>query len=134
MIFQKINSLPGGGGLKKEARNVAGRLNKYSPRVSTERLILPSREIPEEILVYKRKAPPFFDGDSNYLRRPVSHDPSRKQFFAKLLGTAAALSVAPQLMAKSSGTATAAAGAPAPASPLSIRPDVRAVARRDGSV
>jgi len=62
---------------------------------------------------------------------PVSHDPSRKQFFAKLLGAAAAVSVAPKLLAKSSPAAVTPAVS---ALPVMVRPEARAVARRADSV
>lgn len=62
---------------------------------------------------------------------PVSHDSSRKQFFAKLLGAAAAMSVAPKLLAKSAPSAATPA---VPALPVVVRSEVRAVARRADSV
>ena len=82
-------------------------------------------------MVYKLNAAPFFHSDSNHFNRPVSHDPSRKQFFAKLLGAAAAVSVAPGLLAKSAPSNSTPA---APATPVAVRPEVRAVARRADSV
>jgi len=60
----------------------------------------------------------------------VSHDPSRKQFFAKLLGAAAAVAVAPKLIAESASSNAL----PAPVSPVVVRSETRAVARRAGSV
>jgi len=83
-----------------------------------------------EILVYKRKAAPFLGGDFSTSHPPVSHDPSRKQFFAKLLGWAAALAVVPKFFAKSAPMAPSAA----PVAPVDLRPETRAVARRAGSV
>jgi len=56
----------------------------------------------------------------------VTHDLSRKQFFAKLLGLTAAVGVLPKLLAKSAPPA-------APVSvdtPVRVRPEARAVARR----
>jgi hypothetical protein len=56
----------------------------------------------------------------------VTQDPSRKQFFAKLLGLTAAFGVLPKLLAKSAPSA-------APVSvdtPVPVRPETRAVARR----
>jgi hypothetical protein len=61
----------------------------------------------------------------------VSHDPSRKQFFAKLLGAAAAIAVAPKVLAKAAPSNST---PEAPAIPVLVRPEVRAVARRAGSV
>ena len=89
------------------------------------------QKILAEILVYKRNAAPFFDRDFNHFNRPVSHDPSRKQFFAKLLGAAAAVTVAPPLLAKSAPSHSTSA---APATPVVVRAEVRAVARRADSV
>jgi hypothetical protein len=62
----------------------------------------------------------------------VTQQPSRKQFFAKLLGASAALAVSPKLFAKStSGALSAAASQPsAPAPRLQVRVEGRAVARR----
>jgi hypothetical protein len=65
---------------------------------------------------------------------PVTHNPSRKQFVAKLLGASAALSVAPGLFAKtdsSSSTAPATAGKTSSVRKFEVRHDARAVARRD---
>ncbi|MBL9202038.1 MAG: hypothetical protein JNL39_16120 [Opitutaceae bacterium] len=53
--------------------------------------------------------------------------PSRKQFFAKLLGAAAAASVLPKALAN---TQVSARGA-RPARAIVVRGDSRAVARRD---
>jgi len=69
----------------------------------------------------------------------VSHDPSRKQFFAKLLGAAASVSVAPNLVAKTSPELSSPNGATVVSSatsgaPVVVRPEIRAVARRAGSV
>ena len=66
----------------------------------------------------------------------VSHHPSRKQFFAKLLGVTAAVGFFPKFLAKSAATA-AAAGPITGSSPRGsweVRPDARAVARREGTV
>ncbi len=64
---------------------------------------------------------------------PVTHNPSRKQFVAKLLGVSAAIGVAPQLLAKtdSTGSAAAAKSASSTARKFELRHDARAVARRD---
>jgi hypothetical protein len=77
-------------------------------------------------LVYKRNSAPFFPRAFLIIStRPVSHDPSRKQFFAKLLGLTALAGFLPKMLAKSS------VAAPAPAAePVTVRPDSRAVARR----
>ncbi|HEX2852231.1 MAG TPA: hypothetical protein VHO24_03255 [Opitutaceae bacterium] len=62
----------------------------------------------------------------------MSHDPSRKQFFGRLLGLIAAAGLAPKLLAKSPETA---ASAPAPAVPaIQIRPALRTVARRSDAL
>jgi hypothetical protein len=55
-------------------------------------------------------------------RRPVSQDPSRKQFLAKVLGLVAVAGLAPKLLAKPA--------APTPAA--SLQPEIRAVSRRAG--
>jgi hypothetical protein len=60
----------------------------------------------------------------------VSHDPSRKQFFAKLLGLAAAVAVVPKFFAKADRGPLPAA----PVLPVNVQPDTRAVARRADSV
>jgi len=61
----------------------------------------------------------------------VSHDSSRKQFFAKLVGLAAAFAVVPKFLAKSTPAATTPV---APAAPVDLRPEARAVARRADAV
>ena len=84
-------------------------------------------------MVYKRNAAPFFHADFNQFTCPVSHDPSRKQFFAKLLGAATAVSIAPKLLAQPASSASAPLSA-APALPVVVRSEVRAVARRSDSL
>jgi len=77
---------------------------------------------------------PCFDGDSVLLLpSPVTHHPSRKQFFAKLLGVVAAASVLPKFLAKSAAApgATTDNAAAKPTRGFEIRADARAVARRD---
>jgi hypothetical protein len=72
----------------------------------------------------------------------VTHHPSRKQFFAKLFGAAAALGVFPKLFAKSAARVTtpnepvlsSANGRAPEAMFLKVRPDTRAVARRGDSI
>lgn len=81
---------------------------------------------------------PCFASDfSSSLTRPVTHNSSRKEFFAKLLGVVAISSFFPRLFARS---AVATVDSPAadstgtPALPFAVRPDSRAVARRSDSV
>ncbi|MDO8543490.1 MAG: hypothetical protein Q7S40_23875 [Opitutaceae bacterium] len=64
----------------------------------------------------------------------MTHDPSRKHFFARLLGFAAAGSVLPTLFAKSTPAITPANSALPSSGKLRIRPDARAVARRADTV
>jgi hypothetical protein len=63
----------------------------------------------------------------------VTHNPSRKQFFGKLLGAVATATVLPKVIANSSSAP--AANRPASSSnatrAFEIRTDARAVARRD---
>jgi hypothetical protein len=59
----------------------------------------------------------------------VNQPSSRKQFFAKLLGAAAAASVLPKAIAKPADAAPA--GQPGRAAKIEIRGETRAVARRD---
>jgi hypothetical protein len=63
----------------------------------------------------------------------VTHNPSRKQFFAKLLGVVAAASVPSKMSAKSASAAGATSSTAPDASTcrFEIRHDARAVARRD---
>lgn len=63
--------------------------------------------------------------------RTVSHDPTRKHFFAKLIGLIAAAGLAPRLLAK---TPARPASAPAATGGIELRPETRAVARRADSV
>jgi hypothetical protein len=88
-------------------------------------MILPQKNL-AEILVYKRKVAPFLGRDLSTSHSTVSHDTSRKQFFAKLAGLAAAVAVVPKVLAKSAPVA--------PAAPVNVRPETRAVARRADSV
>ena len=62
----------------------------------------------------------------------VSHDPSRKQFFGKLLSLCAVAGVMPKLLAKSPATRAEAVPANDPA--FLIRTDVRAISRRADSL
>ena len=59
----------------------------------------------------------------------MSHDPSRKQFFAKLLGLTAAFGFLPKLLAKSAAV-TPVLESPVESTPVTIRPESRAIARR----
>jgi hypothetical protein len=62
---------------------------------------------------------------------PVSHDPTRKSFLAKLIGLVAVAGLAPRLVTKAATTPPAAK----PTAPsIHLRPDSRAVARRADSV
>jgi len=78
-------------------------------------------------------ARPSFGSDSDFTTPLVSHDPSRKQFFAKLLGLTAVAGLAPKLLAGSSSKA-APAPAPVTSGSIQLRPEARAVARRVDSV
>jgi hypothetical protein len=81
------------------------------------------------------KAVPCFQSDSALFPTvPVTHNPTRKQFFAKMFGLAAAFSIVPKLLAKPFAGVSAAAGASGAAAPVVIRPDPRAVARRAETV
>jgi hypothetical protein len=64
----------------------------------------------------------------------VKHDPSRKHFFAKLFGMAAAFGVVPQLLAKVLPAREAAPETVAEKLPVQVRPEARAVARRGDAV
>jgi hypothetical protein len=83
-------------------------------------------------LVYKRNGAPFFRQtipSSQPINSPLSHDTSRKQFFAKLLGLPAVIGVLPKLLTKP------ALETPAPeATPVAVRPESRAVVRRVDAV
>ena len=94
-------------------------------------LILQGKKPHSENLVYKANAAPFFGDDSNFPTRPVSNHPTRKHFFAKLLAAAAAVSVAPKLVASSGQPLAPSATS---ALPVIVRSEVRAVARRAGAV
>jgi hypothetical protein len=63
-------------------------------------------------------------------QRPVSHDPTRKHFFAKLIGLIAAAGLAPRLLAQSQ----ASRARPVTPPQIELRPESRAVARRADSV
>ncbi|HVS51458.1 MAG TPA: hypothetical protein VHD62_03815 [Opitutaceae bacterium] len=64
----------------------------------------------------------------------MKHDPSRKHFFAQLLGFGAAFGVIPQLVAKVLPSRAVERGPAAEALPVQVQPERRAVARRSDSV
>jgi hypothetical protein len=69
----------------------------------------------------------------------VTHNSSRKQFFAKLFGVAAVAAILPKALfrfARPQENAAANAGSARDASamPFAVRPDPRAVARREDPV
>jgi hypothetical protein len=67
------------------------------------------------------------DRESNHFHDvPVSHDPSRKHFLAKLIGLFAVASIAPRIFGQRAPVETKAPVA----SGVTIRNDSRAVARR----
>jgi hypothetical protein len=78
---------------------------------------------------------PCFGSDfCPFLTVPVTHNPSRKQFFAKLLGAAAAASVLPKSIAKSASAAAATVASSSSSNrAFEFRPDARAVARRESA-
>jgi hypothetical protein len=78
-------------------------------------------------------AHPSFGGDSNHEPRTVSHDPSRKKFFARLLGLFAVSSLVPKMFAKSFTPSTPAIS-PAKKTEFQLRPAPRTVARRADSL
>ena len=86
-----------------------------------------------EILVYIPNSAPFFGGDSNHSTEPVSHDPSRKSFLAKLIAFIALAGFAPRVVAKSA-IGVQPADRAAPVSAFTLRPDDRAVPRRADAV
>jgi hypothetical protein len=65
----------------------------------------------------------------------VTHNPTRKKFFAKLLGVVAAASVAPRILAESDDATESqrATGKNRATRRFELRPDARAVARRDAT-
>jgi len=83
-------------------------------------------------LVYIGIAASFADASfaEHTYARTVSHDPTRKHFFAKLIGLIAAAGLAPRLLAKNPALPAA---KPAAARGFELRPETRAVARRGDS-
>jgi len=61
----------------------------------------------------------------------VSHDPTRKHFFAKIIGLIAAAGFAPRLLANKPAQP---APTPGTSGGIELRPETRAVARRADSV
>jgi hypothetical protein len=61
----------------------------------------------------------------------VTHNSTRKQFFARLLGVVAVTSVFPKLFGRTVSSAAAPSTSSTAAVPFEIRHDGRAVARRD---
>lgn len=82
-----------------------------------------------EFLFYIGKAEPFFHRLTLTTQpdQPVSHQHSRKTFFAKLLGLFAVAGVAPKLLAKPS--ASPAAAPVSGTAPFKVSQDSRTVAR-----
>jgi hypothetical protein len=101
--------------------------DKAEPLASMRALIPRAKKIHSEILVYKRNGAPFFrQAIPTTSTVPVSHDPSRKQFFAKLLGLTAAFGFLPKLLAKSAAVTRLPESTPV----MAVRAESRAVARR----
>jgi hypothetical protein len=86
-----------------------------------------------EILVYKRNGAPFLRRHFSPHTATVSHDPSRKRFLARLLGAAASMGLVSRAVA-SSAPAAVVPSAAGRVSPVVLRPETRAVARRAGAV
>lgn len=85
------------------------------------------------VLLWKpRTLPSPADFDHFNLTNPVSHQHSRKTFFAKLLGLFAVAGVAPKLLAKP--TASPAAAPVSESAPFKVSQDSRAVARSGETV
>src|SRR4249919_212796 len=97
------------------------------------------REFPRNFWFTRQTPVPCFWSDSALLpSAPVTHNPSRKQFFARMFGAAAALGVFSKLFAKAAVPRVAASGQPAESvktdsMPVAVRVEKRAVARRDGA-
>jgi len=94
--------------------------------------------IPPKIWFTSETTLPSFENDFSLSpTRPVTPNPSRKEFFSRLLGVTAVFSLFPKLFAK---TALDAAGGPetngsaTPSLPFVVRSDLRAVARRVDTV
>jgi hypothetical protein len=65
-------------------------------------------------------------------RRTVSQAPTRKQFLAKLVGLSAAAVAAPRLVSAVASSSSKSSASPTVS--FQVRPQPRAVARRDGTV
>jgi hypothetical protein len=85
------------------------------------------------LLWKKRPIPSPTASDYPKPQQPVSHQHSRKNFFAKLLGLFAVAGVAPKLLAKSTVSSAVAAPVP-PAAPFKVSADSRTVARSGDAV
>jgi hypothetical protein len=84
-------------------------------------------------LIYNPNAELFFrQRFSTISPTPVSHDPTRKSFLAKLTGLIAVAGFAPRLFARAASSPAVTALPPAPT--IALRPDSRAVARRADSI
>ncbi|MEY3775444.1 MAG: hypothetical protein RLZZ129_2224 [Verrucomicrobiota bacterium] len=76
--------------------------------------------------------PPSFGADFADHQRPVSNNPSRKQFLTKLVGLVATAGLAPKLLAKQ--PAVPAGGSVSAPQTIKVQPDTRAIARREGMI
>ncbi len=79
-------------------------------------------------------APPSLRADFAEHQRPVSNNPSRKRFLTKLLGLTAVAGVAPKLLAGSPQPAATGGKAARAPGVIELRPESRAVARREDTV
>jgi len=64
----------------------------------------------------------------------VTHNPSRKEFFAKVFGVAAAAAVVPKLLVKPFSNPAPEPDARPASGPVVVRPETRAVARRTDAI
>jgi hypothetical protein len=122
------NSLPGNPGAVARRRRLAAR--HLGPGRANG---CPNKKRHGKIWFTTETAHPSFGGDSNHEPPPVSHDPSRKKFLARLLGIVAGSSLLPKMFAKAS-PASALAPSPAKNSEFQLRPAPRTVARRPHSL
>jgi hypothetical protein len=75
---------------------------------------------------------PSFGSDFGpLLPPPVTHNSTRKQFFAKLLGAVSMSALLPKLFGKSAAAGSTAVSSGSTARAFELRHDARAVARRD---
>jgi hypothetical protein len=100
-------------------------------------LINPHRQAAAEILVYNRMTAALLRDDFPHFPL-VTHNPTRKRFFAKLLGVAAAVNLLPKMLVRSiAGRGEAPVSGVADARPIHsfpVQSEPRAVARRDDTV